>query len=127
MGGYYKAKADGGLKISSSAGNSTWGQVDGTVTHWSMSPRGQTSTLTTSNGVSTGIDFTRSSGTTALLVTTGRAEGESVKLGDKTLTIAFLGEGAHPTAIVQADRVVAGKQAISLKDGNLIFHVTEVE
>ena len=59
-----------------------------------------------------------------MLVTTSKAEGQSVKLGGKTLTFYFPTVQSPPEARIQGDVVVIGKQRITLKDGNLTIGVS---
>jgi len=122
--GYMKSVPDKALKLNSMGKHSAWGTVkEGPTRHWSTSPRGQTSSLTLSDGACFGVDFSGASGADVLLVTTGRAEGQSVKLQGKTLTFAFPTMPGAPKATVDGDAVVIGKQRVTIKDGNVLFAV----
>jgi len=79
--------------------------------------------LTLSDGACFGVDLSGASGADVLLVTTGRAEGQSVKLQGKTLTFAFPTMPGAPKATVDGDAVVIGKQRVTIKDGNVLFAV----
>jgi hypothetical protein len=122
--GYMGAKPDGSLQVAAFGKKFKWGQVAGDVKHWWTSPRGDASVLTTADGVSTAVDFTKSSGAEGLLVTTGQAEGRKVKLGPVTLTFKALTAGQEPEVAVDGDKAVIGKQAVTVKDGNLVLAVT---
>jgi hypothetical protein len=80
--------------------------------------------LTATDGTSFAVDFTGASGADGLLVTTGKADGQTLKLGDVSVTLKCLTAGAEPTAEVQGDAIVIGKQTIRLRDGNLVLGVT---
>lgn len=98
------------------------GQVNGAARYWWSGPQGAASVLTTANRVSTAVDFTGAAGgVDAMLVTTGKAEGTPVKLGNTTLTLKFIPGNAAPIPVVEGDKVVIGKQTVSLRDGNLVL------
>ena len=122
--GYMGARPDSALQVMAFGEKFSWGNVVGDVKHWQTSPHGETSVLRLSDGTSVAVDFTGASGAEGMLVTTGQAEGIKANLGEATLTIKFLTAGPEPALTVTDDRVVAGKQAVSLKDGNIVFAVT---
>ena len=102
-----------------------WGTVkDGPTRHWSTSPRGQTSSLTLADGTCFAVDFTGASGADVMLVTTGSAEGTSVRLGGKKLTFAFPTAASSPKVTVKGDSAIVGRQRVTLDDGNLTFGVS---
>jgi hypothetical protein len=120
--GYMKSSSDRALKLNSMGRHFSWGTVkDGPTRHWSTSPRGQTSSLTLSDGTCFGVDFSKASGADVMLVTTGAAEGQSVKVGGKTLTFAFPTVEAAPKVGIKGDAAVVGKQRVTIEDGNLVF------
>ena len=121
-GGNYKASIDLTLKVNAGGNKFPWVKISGDTRYWWMSPKGETSVLTAADGTTLGVDFTLASGADVLLVTTGTADGTPMKLGDKTLTLKFIG-GVAPTPAVDGDKITVGKQTISLKDGNIVFGV----
>ncbi len=125
--GYMKATPDGGLQVAAFGKKFKWGQVGGEVKYWWTSTHGEASVLTTADGKSVAVDFTRGSGADAMLVTTGQAEGQQVKLGPAVLTFKFLTAGKEPTVKVDGDKAIVGKQTVSIKDGNIVLGVTAVK
>jgi len=123
--GYMSAKPDSAMKLNSMGKHSQWGTVKGGPTrHWSSSPRGQTSSLTLSDGTCFGVDFTGASGSDVMLVTTGSAEGTKVKFSGKTLTFAFPTVASPPKVTVKGDSATIGRQRVTFSDGNLAFGVS---
>ncbi len=123
--GYMSAKPDRALCLNTMGKHVRWGSVkDGPAKYWWSSPKGQASSLTLSDGTCFVVDFTGASGADVMLVTTGKAEGQSVKLGGKMLTFYFPTVQSPPKAKTQGQAVVIGKQRITLKDGNLAVGVS---
>ena len=56
-------------------------------------------------------------------MTTGSAEGQTVKLGGKTLTFHFPTAETPPKLKTQGNAAVVGRQRVALEDGNLVFQV----
>jgi hypothetical protein len=120
--GYWGAKADTALALNTHGRHLTWGRVaEGPPRHWSASPRGETSTLTLADGTMFGVDFSGASGADVMLVTTGPAEGQSVTLGDSTLTFFFPTTESAPPVHVTGDTAVIGRQRVSLLPGRIVF------
>lgn len=69
-----------------------------------------------------GIDFSRAGGADGLLVTTGKAVGDSFTIGTTTLTVRHLGVGGAVPHI-EGDTLVVGGQRITVADGALRFAV----
>jgi hypothetical protein len=123
--GYMQVKDDRTLKVRALGREFDWGTyAPGRSRYWWMSPKGEASVLTATDGTSFAVDFTGASGADGLLVTTGKADGQTLKLGDVSVTLKCLTAGAEPTAEVQGDAIVIGKQTIRLRDGNLVLGVT---
>ncbi len=123
--GYMSAKPDSALCLNTVGKHLRWGSVKGGPTkHWSTSPRGQSSSLTLSDGTCFAVDFTGSSGADVMLVTTGKAEGQTVKLGGKTLTFHFPTAETAPKIKTEGDAAVVGRQRVTLEDGNLVLRMT---
>jgi hypothetical protein len=124
--GYMGAKADTALALNSRGRHVTWGTFTaGPPRHWSMSPRGQTSALTLADGTAFAVDFTGASGADVMLVTTGPAEGQTVRVGATPLTFWFPTMESPPVARVEGDDAVVGRQRVILRDGNLILQMKE--
>jgi len=123
--GYMAAKPDSGLCINSRGEHFKWGTVqEGPTRYWWTSPRGQSSSLTLADGTCFAVDFTGASGADVMLVTTGRAEGQTLRLGGKTLTFFFPTAEKAPQVKAAGGTVIIGNQRVSLKDGNLALSVT---
>jgi len=123
--GYMSAKPDRSLCLNTMGKHIRWGSVkDGPTKYWQSSPSGRASSLTLADGTCFVVDFTGASGADVMLVTTGKAEGQSVKLGGKTLTFYFPTVQSPPKAKIQGEAVVIGKQRITLKDGNLAVSIS---
>jgi len=122
--GYMGAKPDRSLALNTMGKHVRWGTVkDGPTKHWWSSPRGRASSLTLADGTCFAVDFTGASGADVMLVTTGKAEGQSVGLAGKTVTIHFPTVRDAPKAEARGQAVVVGKQRVSLRDGNLVLGV----
>jgi hypothetical protein len=80
--------------------------------------------LTLSDGTCFAVDFTGASGADVMLVTTGKAEGQTAKLGGKTLTLYFPTVETAPKVKTAGNTAVAGRQRVTLKEGNLVLEVT---
>jgi len=120
--GYMSAKTDRQFMINAGGQHLRWGTVkEGNTKHWSTSPRGQTSSLTMSDGTCLGVDFSGASGADTMLVTTGSADGQKVKVGSKTLTFYFPTADNPPKVSTQGSSAVVGHQKVSLEDGNIVF------
>jgi hypothetical protein len=120
--GYMTSKPDGSLCLNSMGRHSRWGTVkEGPAKHWSMSPRGETSSLTLADGTCFGVDFTGASGADVMLVTTGKAEGQSVTLEGATLTFAFPTVDAAPAPTIEGDAAVVGTQRVTLEGEEIVF------
>jgi hypothetical protein len=116
------AKPESAISLQTQGAKIRWGSVkEGATTYWQHSPMGDTSSLTLSDGTCIAVDFTGASGADTMLVTTGSADGQKVKVAGRTLTFYFPTADTPPKVKVAGDTAVAGKQKISLKDGNLVL------
>jgi hypothetical protein len=97
-----------------------WGTIKGFTDDYSPRPDG-TTVLTTGDGSSLAIDFTKASGADVMLVMTGPGApaGGSVEAGGVTFSFLFLGAGKAPTPQAQGNKVVVGGQTVSF-DGKKI-------
>ena len=98
-------------------------RAEGPTEYWWASPRGQTSALTLANGTCFGVDFTGASGADVMLVTTGKAKGQTVKLSGKTLTFYFPTVDRGPDVRTDGNAAVIGRQRVTIEDGNLLFRM----
>jgi len=122
--GYMGAKADRGLALNSRGRQLHWGTVtEGPVRFWSVSPGGETSSLTLADGTAFAVDFSGASGAGVMLVTTGQAEGQTVSAGDAALTFFFPNTDRPPVVRAESGGAVVGRQRVSLVEGNLVFTV----
>jgi len=120
--GYMKANPDRTLCLNTKGERVRWGTVpSGPTKYWWTSPRGQSSSLTLSDGTCFAVDFTGANGTDIMLVTTGKAEGQTVKLGGKTLTFYFPTAQNPPKVKATGNAATVGKQRVMLEDGNLVL------
>jgi len=120
------AKVDRNLKLNSGGRHLSWGTVQGgPTTYWWTSKMGEASSLTLNNKTSYAVDFTGASGTDVMLVTTGKAEGPSVKVGGKTLTFLFPTANTPPKVKQGKNAAIVARQKITLEDGNLVLSVTQ--
>jgi hypothetical protein len=102
--------------------HSSWGIAkEGIPKHWSHSPKGTASSLTMSDGTAVAVDFSGASGEDVMLVTTGKAEGQTVKLGKHKITCYFPTTTTPPKVSKAGEAVTVGKQRITLADGNLVL------
>jgi hypothetical protein len=120
--GYMASKADNTFRINTMGKHSSWGIAkEGIPKHWSHSPKGTASSLTMSDGTAVAVDFSGASGEDVMLVTTGKAEGQTVKLGKHKITCYFPTTTTPPKVSKAGEAVTVGKQRITLADGNLVL------
>jgi len=123
--GYMGAKADRALCLNSRGRQLHWGTVtEGPVRFWSSSPRGETSSLTLADGTGFAVDFSGASGAGVMLVTTGKAEGPTMRLGDTELTFYFPTADHPPVLRRDGDAVIIGRQRVKQEGGNLVLSVS---
>jgi len=118
--GYMGAKPDRTLSINTMGRHVKWGTVkDGPTRYWWTSPRGQSSSLTLSDDTCFAVDFTGASGADVMLITSGKAEGQRVKVGGKTLTFYFPAQEKAPKVDSKGGAGVVGRQRVTIEDGHL--------
>ncbi|MBI5690331.1 MAG: SUMF1/EgtB/PvdO family nonheme iron enzyme [Verrucomicrobia bacterium] len=123
--GYMGAPADRTLAVQSRGRRLSWGTVaEGPVREWAAAPRGESSTLTLADGTAFAVDFTGASGADLMLVTTGPAEGQTVRLGATPITLWFPTAASPPRASVAGNAIAVGLQQLTLLNGNLRLQVT---
>ena len=124
-GGYLFSEPDRSLHLNSMGEHVKWGRsAEGKPKYWWASPKGRSSSLTLSDGTCIAVDFTGASGADVMLVTTGKADGQTVDVGGTKLTFYFPTTKEPPEVKVDRATVVVGKQLISIKDGNLVLTVS---
>ena len=122
--GYMGAKPDKALMLNTRGERIRWGTVtEGPTRYWSTSPQGRSSSLALADGTCFAVDFTGAAGADIMLVTTGKAEGEAVRLGDTTLTFYFPNAERVPDVSIEGDAAVVGGQKVRVVNGNLEFVV----
>jgi hypothetical protein len=123
--GYMGAKPDRTICLNTMGERVKWGTVkDGPTKYWWTSPRAQSSSLTLSDGTCFAVDFTGASGADVMLVTTGKADGQTVNLDGKTLTFYFPTVDTAPKVKTADNAAAVGRQQVTLKNGNLVLRVT---
>jgi hypothetical protein len=123
--GYMAAKPDKSLCLNTGGERIKWGTVkSGPTRHWWASSEGHASTLTLSDGTSFAVDFTGSSGSDVMLVTTGEAQGQTVEVDGSRLTFFFPTCPQTPEVKPEANAAVVGKQRVTMVDGNLVLSIT---
>ncbi|MDE0838403.1 MAG: hypothetical protein OSB41_05045 [Kiritimatiellae bacterium] len=89
-GGYRPTQPDRSLYVNTHGKHLQWGvAATGKPRHWWASPSGRTSSLTMSDGTCVAVDFTGASGADVMLVTTGKADGTTVRIDGTSLTFYF--------------------------------------
>ncbi|GAA4469090.1 hypothetical protein GCM10023189_55430 [Nibrella saemangeumensis] len=120
--GYMGAKADTALHILAYSQHLTWGRLNSEARDWTRYAKGETSVVRFADGTSVGVDLSGRSGAAVMLVSSGEAQGERVRVGQHTLTFRFLGQALPPTIRVRNQQVWVGKQRLSVTgDGRLVF------
>ncbi len=122
--GYMGAPADTALAVHSRGRRLAWGRVtEGPVRHWWSSPRGEVSTLTLADGTAFAVDFSGASGADVMLVTSGPAEGQTVRVPGGAITCWFPTADRPPVVRAEGDAAVVGGQRILLRDSHLTLTV----
>ena len=120
--GYMGAKPDPGLMVNSRGRHFVWGKIaPGMIRHWAMSARGQTSSLTLGDGTGFAVDFSRASGAAVMLVTTGRAEGQTVGVGGHEVTFFFPATDRPPEVMAAGGAAVVGQQRVTIHEGTIVL------
>ncbi len=120
--GYMGAPADKAFAVHSRGRRLSWGSVaEGPVRHWWMSPRGEMSSLTLADGTAFAVDFTGASGTDVMLVTSGSASGQTVKVAGGHLTFWFPNADRPPVVRAEGDAAAVGSRRVSLREGKLLL------
>ena len=123
-GGYLQSKPDQSLHLNAMGKHIKWGEsARGAPKHWWSSPKGLSSSLTLADGVCIAVDFTGASGADVMLVTTAKADGQTVDLGQRKLTFYFPTTKDPPKVAVEGSAVVAGRQQVSIDSGNLVLKI----
>ncbi len=114
--------ADGALKIQAFGKRQDWGNVRGEARYWRPAADGS-AVLTLGDGTGLAVDFSGASGAEAMLVMTGPGAGRgvAVEAGGVSYSFLFLSSGAPPAPRADGERVVVGRQSVSMKDGNIVL------
>jgi hypothetical protein len=122
--GNMEAKAERCLSIQHAGRKLKWGTISGGFRgDFAPAPDGST-ILTTGDGSCLAVDFSGASGADALLVMTGPGApaDHAVEAGGMRYSFLMLG-GAAPECKVEDDRVVLGRQTVSLDGGRIVLGV----
>jgi hypothetical protein len=123
-GGYRYSNPDREIHLNTMGRHIKWGRVvGGKPRHWFASANGVISSLTLSNGTCIAVDFSSASGADVMLLTTGKADGQTVDLGGKKLTFYFPTVKEPPRVQVQGPAAVVGRRRVTIKDGNLVLSI----
>jgi hypothetical protein len=71
------------------------------------------------------VDFTGASGVDVMLVTTGKAAGQVLRIGPDSLTFYFPGVDVPLSVRIDGDVAVVGEQRVAREGGNLVLGVKE--
>jgi hypothetical protein len=120
--GWHKANTDGGVVVWTFGRKMKWGRMKTKVVDFQAAADGS-GIVTGADGTCLAVDFSKASGADGMLVMTGPGApgGDTVKLGDTTLSFLFLTGGKKPEPKAEGDHVVAGRQTVSIKDGKIIL------
>ncbi|MDP6523426.1 MAG: hypothetical protein QGH15_04315 [Kiritimatiellia bacterium] len=101
----------------------SWGSIPSKVTDWRPGKDG--SAVLGDGQTSVAIDFSGASGADGMLVMTGPgAPSDNVtKAGGHAFSLRFLTKGNTPTPKAQGNKVVIGKQTVSMQEGKLVLGV----
>jgi hypothetical protein len=77
------------------------------------------SVLRFKEGQSVAIGFPKDAAPEALLVATGRHEGEQVEVKGQTITVKYLSQSPTPKIKVRGNRIKVGAYRLRFRDGTL--------
>jgi hypothetical protein len=121
--GYMGAHADGAIAINAGGRHVWWGKVAaGKARQWEPSAWGESSCLVLSDGTAIGVDFTGASGSKVLLVSTGAAEGQTVRVGQTSLTF-YSPQGLLAPVQVNGSEARIGRQRVRMNGERIEFGV----
>jgi hypothetical protein len=117
--GFMGAKADTAFQIRAFGQNFNWGTIPGAVALWGRSQNGRRSVLRFKEGQSVAIGFPKDGAPHALLVATGRHEGEQVEVKGQTVTVKYLSQSPTSKIKVRGNRIKVGAYRLRFRDGIL--------
>ena len=117
----FKHGPDRSMTIQHHGKKESWGPIPATASHWQ--PAADGSAIIGDGKTCLAIDFSGASGADGMLVMTGPGsdQGETVEAGGRTYSLKFLHDGPEPTPRVEGDKVVVGKQTVTMQDGKLVL------
>jgi hypothetical protein len=120
--GWHKANTDGAVVVWAMGNKMKWGRLRTAVDEFRPAADGS-GIVTGKDGTCLAVDFSGASGAEAMLVMTGPgAPGENiVKLDNTTCSFLLLTDGAPPKPQVDGDRIVVGRQIISMDNGKIVL------
>ncbi|MFP4104579.1 MAG: hypothetical protein ACLFVU_00685 [Phycisphaerae bacterium] len=125
--GWHKANKEAGqLWVRHDGKRHKWAKMSGKVTHFAGAADGSGTVSVKSKGGETtclAVDFSGAAGVDGMLVMTGPGAPNktTVQAGDVTYSFLFIGEGKAPEPQVSGNKVVIGKQTVSMTDGRIVL------
>ena len=117
--GFMGAKADTAFQIRAFGQNFSWGEIPGAVALWGRSQNGRRSVMSFENGQSVAIGFPKKDAPRALLVATGKHDGELVTVKGQMVTVKYLSQSPTPEIRVRGNRIKVGPYRLRLRHGAL--------
>jgi hypothetical protein len=117
--GFMGAQADTAFQIRAFGQNYSWGKIPGAVALWGRSQNGRRSILSFKDGESVAVGFPENGAAHALLVATGKHEGEQVDVKGQTVTVKYLSRSPIPKIRVRGNRIRVGSYRLRVRNGVL--------
>ena len=123
--GNYSAKGEKSLTVWGLGKKITWGTISGGFTGDYRPAQDGSTVLTTGDGSSLAIDFSKASGCDGMLVMTGPgAPKDNVQeAGGTAFSFLFLTKGEAPKPTAQGNKVAVGRQTVSLENRRIVLGV----
>ena len=117
------APTDGSIWVWGLGKKTKWGRMKTErITHFQAAADGS-GILTGSDGTCLAVDFSKASGAEAMLVMSGPGapRGNVVTAGGNTFSFTFVTTRTEPVPRVEGDKIVIGRQTVSMKGGNIVL------
>jgi hypothetical protein len=120
--GWHKANTDGGVLVWGQGEKIKWGRMKTDVKSFQGAADGS-GILVGADGTCLAVDFSKASGADAMLVMTGPGApgGDTVKAGGTDFSFLFLTTSDEPKPRVEGDKVVVGRQTVTLENGKIVL------
>jgi hypothetical protein len=117
----FSAAGEKSLTVWGAGKKQSWGTITGGFKGEFAPAKDGSTVLTTGDGSSLAIDFSKASGCDALLVMTGPGAPKNnvVEAGGTTFSFLFLTKGTPPTPRVEGNRITIGHRIVT-QDGQTI-------